>query len=95
MEDIARTEDMAEGLNCCLYAVSKTYLTMKEIERHLPKNIFARIHRSFIVNINYVKVIERAQLKLKNGESLIMGDHYKQNFLDFMDAHLVKTDRDS
>lgn len=72
-----------------------TYLTMKEIERHLPKQSFARIHRSFIVNINFVKVTERAQLKLKNGESLIMGDHYKQNFLDFMDARLVKTERDS
>jgi len=70
-----------------------TYLTMKEIERHLPKQTFARIHRSFIVNINYVKVIERAQLQLKNGETLIMGDHYKQKFLDFMDARLVKTDR--
>jgi DNA-binding LytR/AlgR family response regulator len=72
-----------------------TYLTMKEIEKHLPKQTFARIHRSFIVNINFVKIIERAQLKLENGESLIMGDHYKQNFLDFMDAHLVKTERDS
>jgi DNA-binding LytR/AlgR family response regulator len=72
-----------------------TYLTMKEIERHLPKQLFARIHRSYIVNINYVKVTERAQVRLENGESLIMGDHYKQDFLDFMDAHLVKTDRAS
>lgn len=72
-----------------------TYLTMKEIARHLPEHNFARIHRSFIVNISYVKVIERARLKLENGESLIMGDHYKQKFLDFMDGRLVKTDRDS
>jgi DNA-binding LytR/AlgR family response regulator len=70
-----------------------TYLTMREIERHLPKTFFARIHRSFIVNINFVKVIERAQLKLENGESLVMGDHYKEKFLEFMDGRLVKTDR--
>jgi DNA-binding LytR/AlgR family response regulator len=70
-----------------------TYLTMREIERHLPAQLFARIHRSFIVNINFVKVTERAQLKLTNGESLTMGDHYKQKFLDFMDERLVKTDR--
>jgi len=70
-----------------------TYVTMREIERHLPKTLFARIHRSFIVNIDFVKVIERAQLKLENGESLVMGDHYKQKFLDFMDERLVKTDR--
>jgi DNA-binding LytR/AlgR family response regulator len=72
-----------------------TYLTMKEIGRHLPEHTFARIHRSFIVNINFVKVIERAQLKLENGKSLTMGDYYKQKFLDFMDARLVKTDRSS
>jgi DNA-binding LytR/AlgR family response regulator len=72
-----------------------TYLTMREIERHLPGLLFARIHRSFIVNINFVKVTERAQVKLLNDESLTMGDHYKQKFLDFMDAHLVKSDRDS
>jgi len=70
-----------------------TYITMKEIEQHLPKPLFARIHRSFIINVNYVKVVERSQIKLENGESLIMGDYYKQRFLDLMDAHLVKTDR--
>jgi DNA-binding LytR/AlgR family response regulator len=72
-----------------------TYLTMREIEHHLPKPLFARIHRSFIINVNFVKVIERSQIKLENGESLIMGDYYKQRFLDLMDAHLVKTDRNS
>ena len=70
-----------------------TYLTMKEIERHLPKPLFARIHRSFMINVNFVKVIERSQVRLENGESLIMGDYYKKRFLDLMDEHLVKTDR--
>jgi DNA-binding LytR/AlgR family response regulator len=95
MEDLIRVEDLLEDLNCCLFAVSKTYLTMREIERHLPRDIFARIHRSFIVNIDYVKVVERARIKLENGEELVMGDHYKQQFLDFMDDHLIKTDRAS
>jgi DNA-binding LytR/AlgR family response regulator len=70
-----------------------TYLTMKEIEHYLPKPLFARIHRSFIINVNYVKVIERNQIKMQNGDTLIMGDHYKKYFLDLMDEHLVKTDR--
>jgi DNA-binding LytR/AlgR family response regulator len=70
-----------------------TYLTMKEIERHLPKPLFARIHRSYMINVNFVKVIERSQVRLDNGESLMMGDYYKKRFLDLMDEHLVKTDR--
>lgn len=70
-----------------------TYLTMKDIEGYLPKPLFARIHRSFMINVNFVKVIERSQVRLENGESLIMGDYYKKRFLDLMDEHLVKTDR--
>ena len=70
-----------------------TYLTMKEIERHLPKPLFSRIHRSFMINVNFVKVIERSQVRLENGEALMMGDYYKKRFLDLMDEHLVKTDR--
>lgn len=70
-----------------------TYLTMKDIESHLPKPLFARIHRSFLINVNYVKVIERNQVKMENGEDLTMGDYYKKKFLDLMDEHLVRTDR--
>lgn len=70
-----------------------TYLTMKDIEGYLPKPLFVRIHRSFLINVNYVKVIERAQVRMENGDTLIMGDYYKQRFLDLMDEHLVRTDR--
>lgn len=70
-----------------------TYLTIREIERHLPASLFARIHRSFVVNIDFVRVIERARIKLQNGESIMMGDHYKQAFLDRMDGKLIKMDR--
>lgn len=70
-----------------------TYLKMKDIESFLPKPLFARIHRSFLINVNYVKVTERNQVRMVNGESLTMGDNYKQHFLDLMDEHLIKTDR--
>jgi DNA-binding LytR/AlgR family response regulator len=72
-----------------------TYLTIKEIESHLPGHIFARIHRSFIVNINFIRVIERGRIQLENGLSLVMGDNYKKRFLELMDAQLVKTTRAS
>ncbi|MDN5286540.1 MAG: hypothetical protein JWR38_2814 [Mucilaginibacter sp.] len=72
-----------------------TYLTMKEMEQHLPKPAFARVHRSFIVNINFVRIIERGQIRLDDGKSIVMGNHYKQRFLDLMDGHLVKTNRAS
>lgn len=66
-----------------------TYLTLTEIMQRLPKQMFSRVHRSFIVNISYVRIIERNQLRMENGQFLPMGDHYKQEFLDQMDEHLL------
>ncbi len=37
----------------------KTLSTLKGIESTLPKNLFGRVHRSFIVNLSNVKVVER------------------------------------
>ncbi|RFZ90045.1 DNA-binding response regulator [Mucilaginibacter conchicola] len=67
-----------------------TYLTMKEIEHHLPASGFIRVHRSYIVNVDQVKVIERNRLKLLDGTEIILGDFYKKRFLDIMDSHLIK-----
>ncbi|WP_121811245.1 LytR/AlgR family response regulator transcription factor [Mucilaginibacter kameinonensis] len=70
-----------------------TYLTMREIEHYLPRQLFARVHRSFIVNMNHVKVIERNRVLLLNEKELVMGDYYKKRFLDIMDGKLIRTDR--
>jgi len=71
-----------------------TYLTIKELVPYLPIN-FARVHRSFIVNINYISVTERAQVRLQNGVALVMGKNYKESFLTMMEARLIKTGRAS
>jgi DNA-binding LytR/AlgR family response regulator len=49
--------------------------TMKYFESHLPKSLFVRVHRSYIVNIEYISAIEsygkqNQQVLLKNGEWL-------------------------
>ncbi|MDR1170280.1 MAG: LytTR family transcriptional regulator DNA-binding domain-containing protein [Prevotellaceae bacterium] len=49
--------------------------TMKYFESHLPKSLFIRVHRSYIVNIEYISAIEsygkqNQQVLLKNGEWL-------------------------
>jgi DNA-binding LytR/AlgR family response regulator len=72
-----------------------TYLTMKEIEHHLPRQVFVRVHRSFIVNVNFIRVVEQARVRLENKEYITLGDHYKERFLEMMEDHLVKTSRAS
>jgi DNA-binding LytR/AlgR family response regulator len=66
-----------------------TYSTMTDVEEYLPAQICMRIHRSFIVNINFVKIIERNRIKLLNDTELVLGDHYKQQFLQMMDDRLL------
>lgn len=72
-----------------------TYLTLKEIMDHLPATIFTRIHRSFAINVNFARVIERNQVGLEHGHFLPMGENYKQPFLKEMEDKLLKSDRAS
>jgi DNA-binding LytR/AlgR family response regulator len=76
----------AEGEYSTIYMISGTSLLvrklMKQWELQLPENIFLRIHRSTILNINHIEKIEkwykRAYIvKLKNfEESFIISQRY-------------------
>lgn len=70
-----------------------TYLTMNDMLLFLPKEAFCRIHRSFILNMNHVRVVERGQVYLSNRFPVPLGEKYKQGFLDLMDAQLIPSGR--
>jgi len=57
------------------------YMRMKEIEGLLPENNFYRIHRSFIVNIHKVKVIEDRAIHFQDAY-IPIGAAYYTNFLN-------------
>lgn len=67
-----------------------TYIALKDIERHLPAKNFVRLHRSYIVNLDFVKVIERGQIRLTNHEAIPLGDAFKDNFLNLMELNTIK-----
>jgi DNA-binding LytR/AlgR family response regulator len=46
------------------------HFTMKAIEYQLPSNTFIRVHRSFIVNIRFIKAIKENSLDLIIGNEL-------------------------
>ncbi len=57
------------------------HCTMKEIESRLPKNTFARVHRSYIVNMDKIHIIEYVNSTIKleeTGKELPLGASYKQ-----------------
>jgi len=55
--------------------------TLKYWEELLPKNEFARVHKSFIVNISKIKKIVGNQIDIGD-RYLPIGRSYKQDFLD-------------
>lgn len=52
--------------------------TMKDIEKKLPKRYFMRIHRSYIVNVDRIRMISSSGLMLDKGDKEIpVGGSYK------------------
>lgn len=63
-------------------------LSMKMFEEMLPSS-FIRVHRSFIVNLNKITVIERNRIVF--GKTYIpVSDSYKDKFLEFINRRMLK-----
>lgn len=52
--------------------------TMKDILEKLPPRQFVRIHRSYIIPLNKIKVIEGNQIQLSDGTFLPIGETYRK-----------------
>jgi len=53
--------------------------TMANMEERLPSNLFVRVHKSFIVSLKNIELIEDGFIKVKNKE-IPIGNIYKQQF---------------
>ncbi len=54
---------------------------MKRIQEELPPGRFARIHKSYIVNLSHARDIRNHQLTLDDKTTLPIGDSYREAFL--------------
>jgi DNA-binding LytR/AlgR family response regulator len=60
-----------------------TLISMKALERSLPTQRFMRVHRSYIVNLSKIRVIERNRIVF--GKAVIpISESYKQAFADYI-----------
>ncbi len=62
-----------------------TLIRLKVIEEMLPKEKFMRVHRSFIVNLDKVKIIERNRIVFDRNVYIPVGEQYKDSFQAFVD----------
>ena len=89
--DIRYIEAMSEYLKVYLRNESKpitTLLSMKKMEERLPEN-FMRIHRSYIVNLNDIREVNKNRIILDAETYLPIGDMYKEAFQKYIDTKFL------
>ncbi|HEX2846143.1 MAG TPA: response regulator [Chitinophagaceae bacterium] len=55
-----------------------TYMTMKNLAGLLPADTFTRVHRSYLVNMNYIEVMDKNILNVA-GTNIAIGENYRAN----------------
>lgn len=65
-----------------------TLLSMKSLEQTLPSDLFMRVHRSFIVNLSKIRVIERNRI-LFGKVQIPISDSYKEAFADYINNRTI------
>ena len=73
----------AERNYCRIVTASKEYLLsmpMKSLESELPRDLFQRIHRSYIVNLKHVDEIHQQTVRIGNS-TLTVSQAYQKEFL--------------
>lgn len=67
----------------------RSYITnssLKDLEEHLYRHRFIRVHRSYLVNLNYIESINLKDAELTiSGVSIPIGQVYRKGLIDSMD----------
>ena len=58
--------------------------TLTSFDEQLPKEVFFRIHKSFIVNKKHIDYIEGNRLMMRNGKMLAIGKNQRKAFKAFL-----------
>ena len=91
LQDIRYVEGMSEYLKLHLDSQPKpivTLLAMKALEERLPQN-FMRIHRSYIVNLDKIKEVNKNRVIMDSDTYLPIGDSYKEQFNSYLESRFL------
>jgi two-component system, LytTR family, response regulator len=84
--NILYIEGLKDYVKFCLEDNEKSVLSlmsMKSLEENLPDSKFMRVHRSFIVNLDKIKTIERNRIVFGK-EFIPISENYKEKFQKFV-----------
>lgn len=63
-----------------------TLMSLKSLQEELPEDDFMRVHRSFIVALKSIEVIERSQIII-NKQRITVSEQYKAKFQEFVNKN--------
>ncbi|WP_372776512.1 LytR/AlgR family response regulator transcription factor [Mangrovibacterium sp.] len=90
-DDILYVEGLKDYVKVFLAHEEKPILSlssMKAMEEKLPADEFMRVHRSFIVHLNKIEVIERSRIVF--GKTYIpVSDQYKEKFQEYLNQNFL------
>ena len=92
VSSIKYIESMSEYVRIFVEGCSKpivSLLSMKKIEESLPADVFMRVHRSYLVNLNKVKEVSKMRIVYDGDVYVPIGDMYKDKFFEYIDKHFV------
>ena len=64
-----------------------TQMSMKALEEQLPADRFMRVHRSFIVNLSKILVVERNRIVFDGKVYIPVSDQYRVKFQAYLDGN--------
>jgi len=90
-DDIKYIEGMNEYIRIHLINSKPvmTLLSMKAIEEQLPTDRFMRVHRSYIVNLSKITVIERSRIIFDVNVYIPVSEQYKDKFQNYVDSNFL------
>ena len=65
-------------------------INMKDIEEKLAAHKFIRVHKSFIVAISKIELVDGNEIKLKNKAMVLVGKVYKPMLLERLKSQLIE-----
>jgi two-component system, LytTR family, response regulator LytT len=90
-DDISYIEAMSEYIRIHLLSSKAvmTQLRMKSIEEQLPDDRFMRVHRSYIINLSKISVIERNRIVFDGSIYIPVSEQYKARFQNYIDKNFL------
>lgn len=81
--EILYVESIRDYVNIC--TTNEEYIvldTLKSLQQQLSGLSFARIHKSFIVNLRHIKSLNAKKVKLTSDQEIPIGETYRSEFRD-------------